>query len=134
MALLSLSFQQEVLALLFVMVVSNLIEFFLMRDYGLRARMLAVLFVDHIYVLIAWAFHIDYSLFYLYFARVNRVVDVTADFVLNLLFISTEVGFVIVPYLFPELREIEETIFRRSESDRNGPHPYRRPQAPRRES
>jgi hypothetical protein len=126
MTTLSISFQQEVLALLFVMVISNLIEFFLMREYGLRARMLAVLFIDHIYVLIAWAFHIDYSLFYLYFARVHRVVDVTADFVLNLLFISTEVGFIVIPYLFPELREIEETIFRKNEGSRNGPYPYRR--------
>jgi uncharacterized transporter YbjL len=110
---LSISLQQEVLALLFVMVVSNLIEFVVMRDYGLRARMLAVLFVDHIYVLIAWAFRIDYSLFYLYFVRVNRVIDVTADFVLNLLFISTEVGFIIVPYLFPELAKAEESVFRK---------------------
>jgi hypothetical protein len=126
MTTLSISFQQEVLVLLFIMVISNLVEFVVMRDYGLRARLLAVLFVDHIYVLIAWAFRIDYSLFYLYFARVNRVVDVTADFVLNLLFVSTEVGFVLIPYLFPELREIEESIFRRSEGDRNGSHPYRR--------
>ncbi len=133
MALLSISFQQEVLLLLFVMVVSNLVEFVLMRDYGLRARMLAVLFIDHIYVLVAWALHIDYSLFYLYFARVHSVVDVTADFVLNLLFISTEVGFIIVPYLFPELREIEEAVFRKSEGSRNGPHPYSGPQAARRE-
>jgi hypothetical protein len=69
---LPISFQQEVLAFLFVMAISNLIEFILMRDYGLRARMLAVLFVDHIYVLIAWAFHIDYSLFYLYFGPQGR--------------------------------------------------------------
>jgi hypothetical protein len=132
MALL-ISFQQEVLAFLFVMAISNLVEFILMRDYGLRARMLAVLFIDHIYVLVAWAFHIDYSLFYLYFARVHKVVDVTADFVLNLLFMSTEAGFIIVPYLFPELREIEESVFRRNEGSRNGPRPYSRPQAPRRE-
>jgi len=131
MALLSLSFQQEVLLLLFVMVVSNLIEFVLMRDYGLRARLLAVLFIDHIYVLVAWAFRIDYSLFYLYFARVHKVVDVTADFVLNLLFISTEVGFILIPYLFPELREIEESVFRKNEGSRNGPHPYRRPETAR---
>jgi len=131
MALLSISLQQEVLLLLFVMVISNLVEFVLMRDYGLRARLLAVLFIDHIYVLVAWAFHIDYSLFYLYFARVHKVVDVTADFVLNLLFISTEVGFIVIPYLFPELREIEESVFRKNERGRNGPHPYRRPETAR---
>jgi hypothetical protein len=130
---LSISFQQEVLVLLFVMVISNLIEFVLMRDYGLRARLLAVLFIDHIYVLIAWAFHIDYSLFYLYFARVDRTIDVTADFVLNLLFISSEVGFIIIPYLFPELREIEESIFRRNEGSRNGPRPYQGLETARRE-
>ena len=130
---LSISFQQEVLALLFIMVISNLVEFVVMRDYGLRARLLAVLFIDHIYVLIAWAFRIDYSLFFLYFDRVNRIVDVTADFVLNLLFISTEVGFIVVPYLFPELREIEESIFRRNEGSRNGSRAYSGPKAPRRQ-
>jgi hypothetical protein len=112
------SLQQEILVLLFFMVVSNLIEFFLMRDYGLRARLLAVLFVDHIYVLIAWAFRIDYSLFYIYFARVHRVVDVTADFILNMLFIMSELAFVIIPYLFPELAKAEESVFRRVDDGR----------------
>jgi uncharacterized transporter YbjL len=109
------STQQEVLMLLFVMVVSNLVEFALMKGYGLRARLLAVLFIDHIYVLIAWAFHIDYSLFYLYFARVHREIGVTADFVLNSLFVLSEIGFVVVPYLFPELREAGESVFRKSD-------------------
>ena len=119
----SLSFQQEVLALLFVMVISNLIEFALLRDYGLRARLLAVLFIDHIYVIVAWTFGINYTFFYLYFYRVGKVVPVTADLVLNVLFLSTEAGFIVVPWLFPELKEIEEEIFRRNER-RNGPRPY----------
>jgi len=127
----SLTLQQEVLGLLFFMVASNLVEFILMRDYGLRARLLAILFVDHIYVLVAWAFHIDYPLFYLYFARVHKVIEISADFVLNLLFIATEIGFIVIPYLFPELREIQETVFRRNEG--NGSHSYARPKAPRRE-
>lgn len=125
------SFQQEVLALLFVMVISNLIEFALLRDYGLRARLLAVLFVDHIYVLVAWAFNINYTFFYLYFYRVDRVVPVSADLVLNIAFLSTELGFIVVPWLFPEIREVEEAIFRRSERRKtNGPYPSERPQAP----
>jgi hypothetical protein len=114
------SLQQEVLVLLFFMVVSNLIEFFLMRDYGLRARLLAVLFVDHIYVLVAWAFHIDYSLFYLYFVRVRRAVDISADFVLNLLFVLSEIGFIVIPYLFPELRKAEESVFRKIDGGQMG--------------
>lgn len=109
-----ISFQQEILFLLFVMVISNLIEFFLMRDYGLRARLLAVLFLDHIYVIIAWALNINYTLFYIYFARIDRLVAVSADLVLNFLFISTEAGFVLIPYLFPELSEVEEGIFQRN--------------------
>jgi len=114
-----ISFQQEILFLLFVMVISNLLEFFLMKDYGLRARLLAVLFVDHIYVIIAWALNINYTLFYLYFARIGKIVDVSADLVLNFLFISTEAGFVLIPYLFPELSEVEGEIFRKNVK-RNG--------------
>ena len=126
------TFQQEVLALLFVMVISNLIEFALLRDYGLRARLLAVLFIDHIYVLIAWAFGVNYTFFYLYFARVGRVVPVSADLVLNVAFLSTELGFIVIPVLFPELNEVEEAIFRRNEGRRNGtrPHPAQGPRAP----
>ena len=115
----SVSFQQEVLFLLFGMVVSNLLEFFLMKEYGLRARLLSVLFIDHIYVIIAWAFNINYTLFYVYFARIGRIVDVSADLVLNFLFISTEVSFIIIPLLFPELSEVESEIFRRNVK-RNG--------------
>ena len=85
-----------------------------MRDYGLRARLLAVLFIDHIYVIVAWAFNINYTLFYLYFARIHKIVDVSADLVLNLLFMATEAGFILIPYLFPELAEIEEAIFQRN--------------------
>jgi hypothetical protein len=96
------------------MVISNLIEFFLMRDYGLRARLLAVLFVDHVYVIVAWAFGINYTFFYLYFARIQRVVDVSADLVLNLLFLATEASFIVVPWLFPEIAEVEEAIFQKS--------------------
>jgi len=109
-----ISFQQEILFLLFVMVLSNLFEFFLMRDYGLRARLLAILFVDHIYVIIAWALNINYTLFYIYFARIDRLVAVSADLVLNFLFISTEAGFILVPFLFPELSEVETKIFQRN--------------------
>jgi hypothetical protein len=101
------------------MVISNLIEFFLMKDYGLRARLLAVLFVDHIYVIIAWALNINYTLFYIYFARIDRLLDVSADLVLNFLFISTEAGFVLIPYLFPELSNLEQGIFQRNVK-RNG--------------
>jgi hypothetical protein len=126
--LLSISFQQEVLVLLFVMVISNLIEFFLMRDYGLRARLLAVLFVDHIYVIVAWAFGINYTFFYLYFERIHRIVDVSADLVLNLLFLVTEASFIVIPWLFPELAEIEEAIFQRNRSG-YGSYSNKRPQA-----
>ena len=101
------------------MVVSNLLEFFLMKEYGLRARLLSVLFIDHIYVIIAWAFNINYTLFYVYFARIGRIVDVSADLVLNFLFISTEVSFILLPFLFPELSEVESEIFRRNVK-RNG--------------
>jgi len=114
MSLLPISFQQEVLLLLFAMTISNLIEFFLMRDYGLRARLLAVLFIDHIYVIVAWAFGIDNTFFYLYFERIHRVVDVSADLVLNLLFLATEASFFVIPWVFPELSEIESEIFRKS--------------------
>jgi len=114
-----ISFQQEILFLLFVMVLSNLLEFFLMRDYGLRARLLAVLFIDHIYVIIAWTLNINYTLFYLYFARIDRLLDISADLVLNFLFISTEAGFVLIPYLFPELSNLEQGIFQRNVK-RNG--------------
>ena len=100
------------------MVVSNLLEFFLMKDYGLRARLLSVLFIDHIYVIIAWAFNINYTLFYVYFARIDRIVDVSADLVLNFLFISTEVSFILIPFLFPELSEVESEIFRRNVRER----------------
>jgi hypothetical protein len=96
------------------MVLSNLYEFFLMRDYGLRARLLAVLFIDHIYVIVAWAFNINYTLFYIYFERINRIVDVSADLVLNLLFVSTEVSFILLPFLFPEIAKVESEIFRRN--------------------
>ncbi len=113
-----ISFQQEVLFLLFAMVLSNLYEFFLMKDYGLRARLLSVLFIDHIYVIIAWAFNINYTLFYVYFARIDRLVDVSADLVLNFLFISTEVSFILIPFLFPELSEVESEIFRRNVRER----------------
>jgi len=125
-SLISISFQQEVLALLFLMVISNLIEFFLMRDYGLRARLLAVLFIDHIYVIVAWAFGINYTFFYLYFARIQRVVDVSADLVLNLLFLVTEASFIVVPWLFPELASIESEIFRKNRREENGSHPNAR--------
>jgi len=101
------------------MVLSNLLEFFLMRDYGLRARLLAVLFIDHIYVIIAWTLNINYTLFYLYFARIDRLLDISADLVLNFLFISTEAGFVLIPYLFPELSNLEQGIFQRNVK-RNG--------------
>ena len=114
-----ISLRQEVLILLFVMVVSNLLEFFLMKDYGLRARLLAVLFLDHIYVIVAWAFNINYTLFYVYFARIDRIVDVSADLILNFLFVSTEVSFILLPFLFPELSEVESEIFRRNVK-RNG--------------
>lgn len=97
------------------MVVSNLVEFFLLRDYGLRARLLAVLFLDHVYVVVAWAFNIDYDLFTLYLTRVQRYVTISADLVLNSLFILTELAFIVLPYLFPEIREIEEDIFHRNE-------------------
>ena len=113
-----ISLRQEVLILLFVMVISNLLEFFLMKDYGLRARLLSVLFIDHIYVIIAWAFNINYTLFYVYFARIDRIVDVSADLVLNFLFISTEVSFILIPFLFPELSEVESEIFRRNVRER----------------
>ena len=128
--MLSISFKQEVLVLLFVMVLSNLLEFFLMRDYGLRARLLAILFVDHIYVIIAWAFNINYTLFYLYFARIHRIVDVSADLVLNLLFMATEASFIVIPWLFPELSEIEEAIFQRNRRE-HGSRTNERPQASR---
>jgi len=101
------------------MVISNLLEFVLMKEYGLRARLLSILFIDHIYVIIAWAFNINYTLFYVYFARIGRIVDVSADLVLNFLFISTEVSFIIIPLLFPELSEVESEIFRRNVK-RNG--------------
>jgi len=106
--------QQEVLILLFIMVISNLLEFFLMRDYGLRARLLAILFIDHIYVIVSWAFNINYSLFYVYFLRIDRAVDISADLVLNFLFVSTEVSFILVPFLFPEISQIEDEVFRRN--------------------
>ena len=109
-----LSLRQEVLILLFVMVISNLLEFFLMKEYGLRARLLAVLFLDHIYVIVSWAFNVNYTFFYIYFARIDRVVDVSADLVLNLLFIMSELGFIVLPFLFPELSEVESEIFRRN--------------------
>ncbi len=112
--LIPISFKQEVLLLLFVMVISNLLEFFLMKEYGLRARLLAVLFVDHIYVIVAWAFGINYTFFYLYFARIDRVVDISADLVLNTLFLVTEATFFVIPWLFPELSEIESEIFRKN--------------------
>ena len=126
--LLSISFQQEVLALLFLMVISNLIEFFLMRDYGVRARLLAVLFVDHVYVIVAWAFGINYTFFYLYFARIQRVVDVSADLMLNLLFLATEASFIVVPWLFPELASIESEIFQRNRRREHGSYSNQRPQ------
>ena len=125
--LLSISFKQEVLLLLFVMVISNLLEFFLMKDYGLRARLLAVLFIDHIYVIIAWAYNINYTFFYLYFARIHRVVDVSADLVLNLLFLATEASFIVIPWLFPELEEIESEIFQRNRRG-HGTYSNQRPQ------
>ena len=100
------------------MVISNLLEFFLMKEYGLRARLLAVLFLDHIYVIIAWAFNINYSLFYVYFARIDRIVDVSADLVLNFLFIMTEVSFIILPFLFPEIAQVEDEVFRRNVRER----------------
>ena len=124
----SASFQQEVLLLLFIMVISNLVEFFLMRDYGIRARMLAVLFIDHIYVIIAWAFNINYTFFYLYLVRVHRVVDMSADLVLNLLFLATEVSFFVIPWLFPELKEIEEEVFQRNRRKGNGSYTNQRPE------
>jgi hypothetical protein len=105
--------QELALLLLLAMVTSNLAEFYFMRDYGLRARILAVLFVDHLYVVAAWAFGIDRPLFYVYFARADRAVEVSADFLLNAMFILTELAFVVVPALFPELREVQEEIFRR---------------------
>lgn len=126
--LIPISFKQEVLLLLFVMVISNLLEFFLMKDYGLRARLLAVLFIDHIYVIVAWAFGINYTFFYLYFTRIQRVVDVSADLVLNILFMATEVGFILIPWLFPELASIEEEIFRKNRRREDGSYPYKRPQ------
>jgi len=129
--LLSISFKQEVLALLLVMVLSNLIESFLMRDYGLRARLLAVLFIDHIYVIVAWAFGIDYTFFYLYFDRIHRVVDVSVDLVLNLLFLATEASFIVIPWLFPELEEIESEIFQRNRRSGYGSHSNERSQASR---
>ena len=110
----AVSIQQEVLLLLFVMVISNLLEFFLMREYGLRARLLAVLFLDHFYVIVAWAFNINYTFFYVYFMKIGKAVDISADLVLNVLFIMTEVAFIVLPFLFPELSEIEEEIFRRN--------------------
>jgi len=110
----AVSIQQEVLLLLFVMVVSNLLEFFLMREYGLRARLLAVLFLDHFYVIVAWAFNINYTFFYVYFMKIGKAVDISADLVLNVLFILTEIAFIVLPFLFPELSEIEEEIFRRN--------------------
>ena len=110
----AVSIQQEVLLLLFVMVISNLLEFFLMKDYGLRARLLAVLFLDHIYVIVAWAFGINYTFFYIYFSRIGKAVDISADLVLNVLFILTEVAFIVLPFLFPEISEIEEEVFRRN--------------------
>jgi hypothetical protein len=123
--ILSISFKQEVLALLFIMTISNLIEFFLMRDYGLRARLLAVLFVDHIYVIVAWAFNINYTFFYLYFARIHRILAVSADLVLNLLFLATEASFFVIPWVFPELSQIENEIFQRNRG-KDGSHPYER--------
>ncbi len=124
--LIPISFKQEVLLLLFVMVISNLLEFFLMKDYGLRARLLAVLFVDHIYVIVAWAFNINYTLFYIYFARIHKLVDVSADLVLNILFMATEAGFILIPWLFPELAGIEEEIFRKNRRN-HGTYPNERP-------
>lgn len=111
------SLEQEVIILLFMMVISNLVEFILLRGYGLRARMLAVLFLDHLYVVVAWAFNIDYVLFLVYLERIQRVVPITADLVLNTLFIITELAFIVIPYLFPELKEIEEEIFQRNEGN-----------------
>jgi len=108
------SLRQEVLVLLFAMVISNILEFFLMKEYGLRARLLAILFVDHIYVIVSWAFNINYTLFYVYFLRIDRIVDVSADLVLNFLFIMSELGFIVLPFLFPELSEVESEIFRRN--------------------
>ena len=102
------------------MVLSNLLEFFLMRDYGLRARLLAILFVDHIYVIVSWAFNINYTLFYVYFLRIDRAVDVSADLVLNFLFIMSELGFIVLPFLFPEIAQVEDEVFRRNVK-RNGP-------------
>jgi hypothetical protein len=96
-----------------------------MKDYGLRARLLAVLFVDHIYVIVAWAFNINYTFFYLYFERIHRVVDVSADLVLNLLFLATEASFFLIPWLFPELKEIEEEVFQRNRRE-YGSHPNER--------
>ena len=96
------------------MVISNVLEFFLMREYGLRARLLAILFIDHIYVIVSWAFNVNYTFFYIYFARIDRIVDVSADLVLNFLFIMTEISFIILPFLFPELSEVESEIFRRN--------------------
>jgi len=110
----AVSIQQEVLLLLFMMVISNLLEFFLMREYGLRARLLAVLFLDHFYVIVAWAFNINYTFFYVYFMKIGKAVDISADLVLNVLFIMTEIAFIVLPFLFPELSEIEEEIFRRN--------------------
>jgi len=110
----AVSIRQEVLLILLVMVISNLLEFFLMKDYGLRARLLAVLFLDHIYVIVAWAFDINYTFFYVYFMKIGKAVDISADLVLNVLFIMTEIAFIVLPVLFPELSEIEEEIFRRN--------------------
>lgn len=126
--ILSLSFQQEVLILLFIMVISNLIEFFLMKDYGLRAKMLAILFIDHIYVIIAWAFNINYTFFYIYFLRIHKILTITADLTLNILFMFTEVSFFIIPLLFPELKEIEDEVFQRNRDNRYGSYPNKRPQ------
>ena len=110
----AVSIRQEVLLILLVMVISNLLEFFLMRDYGLRARLLAVLFLDHIYVIFAWAFNVNYTFFYIYFAKIGKAVDISADLVLNVLFILTEIAFIVLPLLFPEISEIESEIFRRN--------------------
>jgi hypothetical protein len=108
------------------MTISNLIEFFLMRDYGLRARLSAVLFIDHIYVIVAWAFGINYIFFYLYFARIHKILAVSADLVLNVLFLATEVSFFLIPWLFPELKEIEEEVFQRNRRSGYGSHPDQR--------
>jgi hypothetical protein len=98
-----------------------------MRDYGLRAKMLAILFIDHIYVIIIWAFNINYTFFYIYFLRIHKILAVTADLVLNVLFLLTEVSFFIIPLLFPELKEIEDEIFQRNRGNNHGSYSNKRP-------